>query len=60
MRYRKQIVPQAKGQVLEIAMGSGLNLPFYGPELDQLYGLEPSAKLRTMARRRAAARDFLR
>jgi len=52
-RYRKQIVPQAKGQVLEIGMGSGLNLPFYGPDVDRLYGLEPSAELRTMAGRRA-------
>jgi ubiquinone/menaquinone biosynthesis C-methylase UbiE len=51
-RYRKQLVPQAKGQVLEIGMGSGLNLPFYGPDVERLYGLEPSAELRTMASRR--------
>ncbi len=53
MRYRKQLVPQAKGQVLEIGMGSGLNLPFYGPEVERLYGLEPSPELRRMANRRA-------
>lgn len=52
-RYRKQLVPQAKGQVLEIGMGSGLNLPFYGPDVERLYGLEPSAELRAMAGRRA-------
>ena len=52
-RYRKQIVPQAKGQVLEIGMGSGLSLPFYAPDVDRLYGLEPSAELRTTASRRA-------
>ena len=25
----KKIVPQAKGTVLEIGVGSGLNIPFY-------------------------------
>jgi ubiquinone/menaquinone biosynthesis C-methylase UbiE len=52
-RYRKQLVPQAKGQVLEIGMGSGPNLPFYGPDVERLYGLGPSAELRCMASRRA-------
>jgi ubiquinone/menaquinone biosynthesis C-methylase UbiE len=52
-RYRKQLVPQAKGHVLEIGMGSGLNLPFYGPDVQRLYGLEPSPELRRMANRPA-------
>ena len=52
-RYREQVVPQAKGHVLEIGIGSGLNIPFYGPNVTRLYGLEPSAELRTMASRRA-------
>ena len=26
---KKKIVPQAKGTVLEIGVGSGLNIPFY-------------------------------
>ncbi len=29
MKQREKIVPRAEGQVLEIGMGSGLNLPFY-------------------------------
>jgi ubiquinone/menaquinone biosynthesis C-methylase UbiE len=52
-RYREQLVPQAKGRVLEIGIGSGLNLPFYGPQVEHLYGLDPSPELRRMASRRA-------
>ncbi|MBW2578197.1 MAG: SAM-dependent methyltransferase, partial [Deltaproteobacteria bacterium] len=29
MRQREKIVPLASGEVLEISVGSGLNLPFY-------------------------------
>jgi ubiquinone/menaquinone biosynthesis C-methylase UbiE len=54
-RYRQQLVPQAKGRVLEIGIGSGLNLPFYGAQVEHLYGLEPSPKLRQLARRRACS-----
>ncbi|HTL91175.1 MAG TPA: class I SAM-dependent methyltransferase [Steroidobacteraceae bacterium] len=52
-RYRRLLVPQAKGRVLEIGIGSGLNLPFYGAQIEQVCGLEPSAELREMAARRA-------
>ena len=31
-RYRSRIVPQARGALLEIGVGSGLNLPIYGEE----------------------------
>ena len=51
-RYRQQLVPQAKGRVLEIGIGSDLNLPFYGVQVEHLYGLEPSPELREMAGRR--------
>ena len=54
---RKQVVPLASGRVLEIGMGSGLNLPFYdSSKVDQLFGLEPSNGLRAMARKNAAGR----
>lgn len=50
--YRRAVVPAAQGCVLEIGIGSGLNLPFYGGNVD-LIGLDPSARLLDMARGRA-------
>ena len=44
--YRKRVVPEATGRVLEIGIGSGLNLPLYSPKtVQQVIGLEPSPKL---------------
>jgi len=53
--YRGRVVPAAAGRVLEVGIGSGLNLPFYGPGVRQVIGLEPSPKLLAMARRAAGA-----
>ncbi|RZN11463.1 SAM-dependent methyltransferase [Bradyrhizobium genosp. SA-3] len=49
--YRRRVVPAAQGRVLEIGIGSGLNLPFYSPTVQQVIGLDPSPKLLAMARR---------
>jgi ubiquinone/menaquinone biosynthesis C-methylase UbiE len=54
-RLRKAWVPQARGEVLEIGIGSGLNLPLYSSEVRRVYGVDPSLELQQMARRRAAA-----
>jgi ubiquinone/menaquinone biosynthesis C-methylase UbiE len=48
--YRDRVVPAATGRVLEIGIGSGLNLARYSPNVRQLIGLEPSPKLLGMAR----------
>jgi len=53
-RYRRATVGAASGVVLEIGVGSGLNLGLYGRDVDQVYALDPSAELLAMARRRAA------
>jgi ubiquinone/menaquinone biosynthesis C-methylase UbiE len=58
MRYRAQVVPGACGTVLEIGVGSGLNLPFYGTGVERLYGLDPSQELLAMAEERAGAVAF--
>ena len=49
--YRSRIVPAAEGRVLEIGIGSGLNLPFYSRNVAHVIGLEPSPRLLVMARR---------
>ena len=51
--YRRAVVPAAQGRVLEIGIGSGLNLPIYSGNVE-LIGLDPSERLLAMARARAA------
>jgi len=48
-------VPAARGRVLEIGIGSGLNLPLYGPGVTEIIGLDPSAKLIAMAAKHSVA-----
>ena len=48
---RKKVVPQAEGIVLEVGMGSALNIPFYNKEkIDFVWGLEPSEGMRKIAK----------
>ena len=55
MKTRAQIVPQAEGRVLEICIGSGLNLSFYDPaKVSVIVGVDPSAAMQKLARQRAA------
>lgn len=51
-RLRRQLVPLASGRVLEIGVGSGLNLPFY-PQGVQVTGVDPSLELQHYAREMA-------
>ena len=55
MALRKRYVPLAKGRVLEIGIGSGLNLAFYGDATDSLTGLDPAGELTKLAHERAMA-----
>ena len=63
-RVRAAWIPCARGEVLEVGIGSGLNLPFYSPEVRRVYGVDPSVELLRMAHKRAAAAsakvEFLR
>ncbi|VAV88585.1 SAM-dependent methyltransferase PA0798 (UbiE paralog) [hydrothermal vent metagenome] len=58
-KVRSQTIPLAKGDVLEIGFGSGLNLPFYdGSQINRLLALEPEATMRKQAQSRLAEVDF--
>ena len=49
--YRHRVVSLAEGRVLEIGVGSGLNLPLYSAKTMCVIGLDPSAALLAMARK---------
>jgi ubiquinone/menaquinone biosynthesis C-methylase UbiE len=49
-RLRRVWIPRARGEVLEIGIGSGHNLPFYTREVRRVVGVDPSLELQCMAR----------
>lgn len=59
MKQREKVVPQAHGTVLEIGIGTGLNLPYYdASRMQRLIGLDPSEESWVLAGERAAHVDF--
>jgi SAM-dependent methyltransferase len=44
---RRELLEQASGRTIEIGAGTGLNLPLYPRDLDELVLLEPDASMRT-------------
>ena len=59
MHQRSKVVPQARGLVLEIGIGSGLNLPFYDADLvTKVIGLDPSPEMIRIASDAAKAVKF--
>ena len=59
LKQREKIVPQAEGRILEIGMGSGINIGYYDPnKVEKLWGLEPSEGMRQKARSRVDAAPF--
>lgn len=51
--YRQRVAGAAEGRVLEIGIGSGLNLPFYAQRARQVFGIDPSPALLERTRRQA-------
>lgn len=58
VRLRRKWIPRARGRVLEVGIGSGLNLPFYSREVERVWGADPSPELLRMARRRTSQLPF--
>jgi len=53
-RQRQKIVPLARGEVLEIGIGTGLNLPFYDrSRVKSIVGVDPALALHPLALRRS-------
>jgi ubiquinone/menaquinone biosynthesis C-methylase UbiE len=53
VRFRDRIGKAADGQVLDVGIGSGVNLAFYGAQVNRVYGIDPSPELLNFARKRA-------
>ncbi|MDB4836653.1 class I SAM-dependent methyltransferase [Gammaproteobacteria bacterium] len=48
---RQKVVPLAKGKVLDIGIGSGLNIPLYNSDkIDKVIGIDPSHELIDLAK----------
>ena len=52
--YRARIAGAAQGRVLDVGVGSGLNLPFYAGQVVEIFGLDPSPRLLARAQTNAA------
>jgi ubiquinone/menaquinone biosynthesis C-methylase UbiE len=53
-RQRQKVVPLAEGRVLEIGIGTGLNLPHYdATRVTKLWGLDPSPEMQKLTRKAA-------
>lgn len=56
---RSKVVPAARGRILEVGAGSGLNFSFYDPSaVELLFALEPDPGMQAKARRAARGLPF--
>lgn len=59
MKQRAKVVPLARGKVLEIGIGSGLNIPYYDPaRVSHLWGVDPSREMWGLAEKNAKTHDI--
>ncbi|MBI3383345.1 MAG: class I SAM-dependent methyltransferase [Aquabacterium sp.] len=54
-RQREKVVPLAQGQVLEVGIGTGLNIPFYDKtRVTRVTGVDPALRMHSLAQKRIA------
>ena len=54
-RQREKVVPQARGRVLEIGLGTGRNIPYYDKSrVSRIVGVDPALRMHHLADRRIA------
>ena len=54
-RQRRKVVPLARGRVLEIGIGTGLNLEHYdAARVEKIVGLDPGTQMHRLAQKRLA------
>jgi SAM-dependent methyltransferase len=59
LKQREKVVPLASGTVLEIGIGTGINLPYYDPSLvSKVIGLDPSEESWALAQKKTTNLDF--
>ncbi|SHF36594.1 Ubiquinone/menaquinone biosynthesis C-methylase UbiE [Seinonella peptonophila] len=56
-KFRKRIFPEAEGRVLEVAIGAGLNLPFY-KNVTELVGIDFSLEMLRVAKQASLQYSF--
>ena len=53
-RQRMKVIPQAEGKVLEVGIGTGLNMPFYDrSRVKLIVGVDPGLRMHRLARKRS-------
>lgn len=55
---RREALADASGRVLEIGLGTGLNLPYYPPAVDSVDGVDPNPGMERIARRAVGEAAF--
>jgi ubiquinone/menaquinone biosynthesis C-methylase UbiE len=55
--HREELLSHARGRVLEIGAGTGLNLPHYPDDLDELILTEPDAAMRSRLQKKLSRSD---
>jgi len=57
-RLRMELLAQAHGEVLELGIGTGLNLPHYPKTVTQLYAVDPANPLPKIVTERTTSQSF--